>query len=107
MKPPVGSPNQIPDRRTDHDSIRQAFHRLEKEGLGVNYYFAITNTASHETFTEIGVRMGLLGNAQKSARGRGMQRRPPLVVPSVHVGPSLHQKLHHFQVVINAGLKHK
>lgn len=33
-----------------------------------------------------------------------MQRSPALVVPSVDVAPTLHQKLHHLCVFINASL---
>ena len=47
------------------------------------------------------------GNTEKATGSRGMQGCPALVVAPVHIGPVLHQELHHLQVVINARLVNK
>ena len=51
-----------------------------------------------------GVSGVLLCNTEETAGGRGVQRRPALVVAPVDVGAPLDQELDHLEVVVDAGL---
>lgn len=46
-----------------------------------------------------------LSDLDEAAGGCSVQRSPALVVTSVDVTPTLHQKLHHLCIFINAGLQ--
>jgi hypothetical protein len=54
-----------------------------------------------------GKKKSLLGNADESTGGGGVERSPALVVPPVYVGPVFDEKLNHLEVVVDASLRKK
>lgn len=51
------------------------------------------------------VRLGhTLGNLKEATGGCSVEGGPAFIVSSVHLASTLHQELHHLQILVNAGL---